>query len=267
MPIISDYHIHTPLCGHAEGRLEEFAEQALARGLTEIGFSDHAPMVSHRDPTVTMDFDELPKYHKMVENLRAQCKGHLGVRLGIEADFIPGFEEKTEAILKGYPYDYVIGSVHYLDRWAFDSPKGMNVWEQAEVNDVYHRYYDHLRQSAQSGLFDIMAHVELVKKFGHRATEDMTDEIQNTAEVFKETGVVIEINTSGLRKAAQEIYPSLPALIIYCQKGVPVTFASDAHRPAEVAWEFEKAHALAQQAGYREYVLFKDRRIAKIQPL
>ncbi len=267
MSIISDYHMHTPLCGHARGRPEEFADQALSRGLREIGFSDHAPLVSHRAPEITMDFCELPQYHRMIEDVRRQFAGRLTVKIGIEADFVPGFEDQTRAILAGYPYDYVIGSVHYLGQWAFDSPEGMQVWDKAEVNEVYHRYYDHLRQSARSGLFDIMAHVDLVKKFGHRASEDMTAEIRQTASVFKEAGVVIEINTSGLRKAAQEIYPTPAALKIYREAGVPLTFGSDAHRPQEVAWEFDQARLLALEAGYREYVLFRNRDIERTVPL
>src|SRR5689334_8369435 len=115
---ISDYHMHTPLCGHAIGKPEEYAHQAIKVGLKEIGFSDHARLVYHIDPKITMSFDQLPLYHKMIENVRKLNESKLTIKVGIEADFIPGFEDKTKAIFKGYDYDYVIGSVHFINRWG-----------------------------------------------------------------------------------------------------------------------------------------------------
>lgn len=260
IPIV-DYHMHTPLCGHARGQLREYAQCAIDLGLKEIGFSDHAPLVCHEDPSITMSVDELPKYHEMVEDIQAEFKNQLSIRIGIEADFIPGYEDKTKAILEGYPYDYVIGSVHFIQDWAFDNPKQIHVWKVANTDEVYMQYHDYLRQSAESGMFDIMAHVDLVKKFGHRPKTDLTNEIEKTAEVFKDTGMVIEINTSGLRKPVKEIYPSLDVLSIYSKVGVPLIFGSDAHRPEEVGRDFDKAVSLAKAAGYTEYVLFKKRKI------
>lgn len=260
IPIV-DYHMHTPLCGHAEGLPEEYAAHALQIGLEEIGFSDHAPFVVKELPGITMKREELPAYHRMIEEAREQFKGRLTILLGIEADFIPGYEDKTKAILEAYPYDYVIGSVHFIKDWGFDNPEEREKWKEQDVSDVYRDYHDLLRQAARSGLFDIMAHVDLVKKFGHRPTGDLTDDLRQTAKVFKDAGVVIEINTSGLRKPVGEIYPSLPNLKIYCQEGVPLTFGSDAHKPEEVGWDYGKAADLARQAGYKEYVMFKGRKI------
>ena len=101
------------------------------------------------------------------------------------------------------------------------------------------------------------------KKFGNKATEDLTDEVKKTAQVFKESGVAIEINTSGLRKTCQEMYPSFWNLKIYCEAGVPLTFGSDAHDPMDVGKDFETAVQLAQEAGYKEYVLFNDRKVER----
>jgi len=264
---ISDYHIHTYLCGHADGKPEEYVQKAIDLGLEEVGFSDHAPLVSHRDPTITMDFDELPIYQKMLEDVREKFKEKIKVKIGIEADYIPGYEQKTKEILNSYPYDFVIGSVHFIKNWAFDNPREKKGWQEANTDFIYRQYYECLRESAKSGMFDIMAHVDLVKKFGHRPTSDMADEIEKTAKVFKETGVVIEINTSGLRKPVEEIYPSLSALSIYCKFGIPVTFGSDAHRASEVGMDFDKALYLVKAAGYQEYVLFEKRKISKKLPL
>ena len=260
---ISDYHMHTPLCGHAVGEPREYAQTAVKVGLEEIGFSDHAPLVSHEDPKITMSIKQLPTYYKMMEKVQVEFKDKLRIKVGIEADFIPGLEAKTKKILDDYKYDYVIGSVHFIKNWGFDDPDTRETWDEIDVNRVYRDYYDLLRQSAQSKLFDIMGHVDLVKKFGHRASEDMTDEVTKTAKVFKDSGVVVEINTAGLRKTCKEMYPSLNCLKIYCKTGVPLTFGSDSHDPNDVGRDFKAAVELAKQSGYKEYVLFKQRKIEK----
>ncbi|MBF0484306.1 MAG: histidinol-phosphatase HisJ [Candidatus Omnitrophica bacterium] len=260
--IKSDYHIHTSLCGHADGEPSEYAEQALKMGLTEIGFSDHAPLVALNDPSVSMQLDQLPRYHKMIADVIQAYKGKLNIKIGIEADFFPGYEDKTREILNAYPYDYVLGSVHYMEKWGFDDPIQRQIWDEKDVNEVYREYYQLLRASAQSKLFDIIAHVDLVKKFGHRPSQNLTDEVIKTASVFKDTGVAIEINTSGLRKPAKEIYPALWTLEIYAKAGVPIVFGSDSHSPDQVGKDFDKAAALAIKAGYKEYLIFEKRQIA-----
>jgi len=261
MKPICDYHMHTPLCGHAVGFPAEYAKKAIEVGLEEIGFSDHAPFVHMVDPRVTMDISQLHEYYKMIENVREQFKNELRIKVAIEADFIPGYEDKTKAILEDYPYDYVIGSVHFIKDWGFDDPSQRNKWDESDVNQVYRDYFDLLRQAAQSGLYDIMAHVDLVKKFGNYPTENMLDEVKKCAAVFKETGVAVEINTSGWRKPCAEVYPAFEHMKIYASSGIPLTFGSDAHDPQDVGKDFEKASQMAKDAGYLEYVLFKNRAI------
>ena len=264
MKIIGDYHMHTPLCGHAVGLPSEYAQHAIKMGLKEIGFSDHAPLLSHSDPKITMNQEQLAFYHAMIEQIKKFYAKKLTIKIGIEADFLPGYEEKTKALLSAYPYDFIIGSVHFIGRWGFDDPAEREGWSTHSVNEVYREYYELLRQSARARLFDVMAHVDLVKKFGHRPTEDMTNEIEKTARVFKETGMVIEINTSGLRKLVKEMYPSLECLKIYQSVGVSLTFGSDAHDPKHVGKDFDKGVALAKKAGYKKYVIFKKRKIERV---
>lgn len=260
---ISDYHMHTPLCGHAVGEPHEYVDHALKAGLREVGFSDHAPLISHEDPKVTMSFRQLPQYHRMMEDVQTKYRGKLLVKIALESDFLVGYEEQTRAMLQAYPYDYVIGSVHFIKQWGFDNPDEQDQWKSKDINQVYRFYYELLRKSAESRLFDIMGHVDLVKKFGHRSGEDMTDEITKTADVFKQSGVAIEVNTAGLRKPVKEIYPSLHALKIYRKAGVPLTFGSDAHDPKDVGRDFDKGVELAKAAGYKEYILFKQRKIER----
>lgn len=261
-PVV-DYHMHTPLCGHAAGEPREYAVRALEAGLSEIGFSDHAPLVAYQDPTIAMRRDQLPQYHQMIEDVGQQFASKLTIKIALEADFIVGYENQTREMLAGYPYDYVIGSVHFIGDWGFDNPHQLTLWDGKNIDEIYRQYYKLLRLSAQTKLFDIMGHVDLVKKFGHRPKSDMTTEIMVTAEVFKSAGVAVEINTAGLRKPVHEMYPSLEALRIYCQQGVPLTFGSDAHDPKDVGAAFDQAAQLALAAGYTEYVTFKQRKIER----
>jgi histidinol-phosphatase (PHP family) len=259
----ADYHMHTPLCGHAVGAPEEYVAQAVKIGLKEIGFSDHAPMVHKRMPGITMDFDEVSKYHAMIEDVRKRFASSISIKIALESDFLPGYESRTKSIIDSYPYDYIIGSVHFIDDWAFDDPAEREYWKKHEVDEVYRKYYALLRQSAKTGYFQIIGHCDLPKKFGARPTADLTDDIRETAKVFKQTGVAIEINTAGLRKPIAEMYPAPNCLKIYHDAGVPLTFGSDAHDPKDVGKDFDKAVALAQWAGYSEYLVFKNRRIEK----
>lgn len=258
--------MHTPLCGHAVGEPAAYVEQALKVGLAEVGFSDHAPLVAFEDPRYTMNRAQLPLYHEMIAEVRKKYPAFT-IKLGIEADFIPGFEDKTKAVLDAFPYDFVIGSIHFIDSWAFDDPDQKTRWRDKDIDAVYRDYYKLLRQSAASGLYDIMGHVDLVKKFGHRAEADLSNEIEDTARVFKKAGVCVEINTSGLRKPVKEIYPSPAVLKIYQRTGVPITFSSDSHEPGDVGRDYDKAAQLAREAGYKDYLVFKNRKVERTEPL
>jgi len=259
----ADYHMHTPLCGHAVGEPEEYVRQAIKIGLKEIGFSDHAPMVHKPMPKVTMSFEQLPKYNAMIEDARRRFGSQISIKIALEADFMPGYESKTKAMINSYPYDYIIGSVHFIDDWAFDDPACHEYWKIHDVDEVYLKYYALLRQSAKTGFYQIIGHCDLPKKFGARPTIDLTDEIKATAKVFKETGVAVEINTAGLRKPVAEMYPAPNCLKIYHDAGVPLTFGSDAHDNKDVGQFFDQAVDFAKSVGYTDYLIFKNRQIEK----
>ncbi len=262
MKPLVDYHLHTELCGHATGKVGDYVRTAIRRGLKEIGFADHAPLLLPQRKRYTMFVRQLPLYRRWIEALQKEFP-QLRIRIGLEADYIPGFEKRMKVLLSGYPYDYLIGSVHFIKGWAFDDPDLKKRWEKHQIDKVYRDYYKLLRMAARSGLFDIMGHVDLVKKFGHRPSGDLGQEVRKTAKVFKEYGMVVEINSSGLRKPVAEIYPSLEALRTYRKAGVPITFSSDAHSPKEVGADFDQARRLALAAGYRDYVTFEKRKIKK----
>ena len=254
-----DYHIHTKRCGHARGEMEQYVERALETGLEEIGFSDHLPFFHKRDPGYTMALEELPGYVEDVERMRGQHP-RLRIKLGVEADYFPGQEKETEKALEAHPFDFVLGSVHFIDGWGFDMPEEEKNWRGKDVDQIYRDYFKLLRQAAQTGLFDIIGHTDLVKKFGHRPAQHLEEEIEKTAAVFKESGLTVEINTSGLRRPVREIYPAMEILKVYHHYNIPIVFGSDAHAPEEVGEDFDKAVAYAKEAGYSRALIYERRK-------
>lgn len=259
---LTDYHVHTPRCGHATGRMEEYVEAAIAAGLAEIGFSDHLPMYwlppERRDRSVAMAMEELEEYVADVLRLRERYP-EIPIRLGVEADYIPGREEDLARLLEPYPWDYVIGSVHFIGDWGFDNPAEVRRFAEWNLSDLYARFFALEIQAARSGLFDIMAHIDLVKKFGHRPETDLRPVYREVAAALAQAGVAVELSTAGLRKPVGEVYPHPDLLAECCRHGVPIVINSDAHSPEEVAWGFADALALARAVGYRQVVRFSRR--------
>lgn len=253
-----DYHMHTVRCGHAEGRLEDYAARALELGLLEIGFSDHLPLLHMRDETLSMEVDELPLYVREVEELRSRFRG-LPIRLGIEVDYLPETAGRLRTLLDAHPFDYIMGSLHFVDGWAFDDPRNLGGYEGRDLFALWERYFDLLGEAAESGLFDILAHPDLVKKFGFRPDADVRHLYENCLDRMAGSGMVVEVNTAGLRKPVREMYPGEDFLRLCRERGVHVTLGSDAHHPAEVGSGFEEALYLLQRVGYEELVVFSGR--------
>jgi histidinol-phosphatase (PHP family) len=263
LPLV-DYHVHTARCGHASGAMERYVEHAIAAGLTELGFSDHLFMYwlppDRRDPELGMAEWEHDFYIEDVERCRRRYASDITIRLATEADFIPGHEAELEAILRRYDWDYVIGSVHFVDDWGFDDARYLSGFDAWDVDALYARYFDLVGASAETGLFDTIGHADLVKKFGHRPTEDQSEPYARLAARFSKTGVCVEVNTAGLRKPVGEMYPH-PDLLRACRvAGVQTTVGSDAHAPNEVAADLATAAQLMRQVGYETFVKYAGRR-------
>lgn len=257
-----DYHIHTYRCGHAVGSMEEYVQRAIALGLREIGFSDHLHLYflprEQRDPTLAMAEEELPEYVDSVLQLRRQYP-QIPIRLGVEADYFPSHEDALARILEPYPWDYVYGSVHFIGGWGFDDPKHIDRYADWDIDELYRTYFDLVRGAAATGLFDIIGHLDVVKKFGHRPAADPAGLFTAVAAALRDAGVCIEVSTAGLRKPVGEIYPG-PALLAECAcQGVPASLGSDAHQPSEVGIDFDRALEALGAAGYREINAFQRR--------
>jgi histidinol-phosphatase (PHP family) len=248
--------------------MERYVEQAIESGVTELGFSDHLFMYwltsEHRDPELGMAEWEHDFYIEDVERCRARYASDITIRLSTEADFIPGHEHTLENILRGYDWDYVIGSVHFIGAWGFDDSRYLAGYAEWNIDDLYARYFDLVGASAETGLFDSIGHCDLVKKFGHRPGCDQSSNYAALAARLAATGACVEVNTAGLRKPVGEMYPH-PDLLRACHDaGVPVTLGSDAHAPTEVAADLASACDLMRRAGYSDFVAFERRQRRRI---
>lgn len=267
MASLVDYHVHTTRCGHAEGAMEQYVERAIDLGLREIGFSDHLYLyflpAGQRDPSLAMSEEQLPEYVESVLRLRDRYP-QIAIRLGIEADYVPGYEETLQWVLAPYPWDYVYGSVHFIGDWGFDDSRHIHRYAEWDVDDLYRHYFDLVKGAAATGLFDVMGHLDVIKKFGHRPRGDVNGLYAQVAEALGESGVAIEVSTAGLRKPVGEIYPG-PALLSECaRRGIPVSLGSDSHKPAEVGIHFDQALDALSAAGYSEIVRFESRQRSPI---
>ncbi len=257
LALLTDYHTHTPLCRHAEGHPRDYVAAARAAGLAEIGFSDHNPMPGPFDDW-RMDWAEFPRYLEMVAEAR-QSAGDFPVRLSLECDYLEGREDWLEKTRFLAPWDYLIGSVHYIaPGWDVDNPRHLSRWrEQGAVEEIWALYWRLYGKCVRSGFFEIGAHPDLAKKFGFRPAGDLRRYYEPVIQAFVDSGTVMEVSTAGLRKDVAEIYPSREMLELAFSAGVPIVINSDAHAPGEVGSDFALAVSLARSVGYMETVRFE----------
>jgi histidinol-phosphatase (PHP family) len=250
--VIVDYHMHLrdpeERVVHTVEAVERFVETAAARGVDEIGFSEHVYYFRQTLPVWDLPYQtercvyDLDAYVDAIVEAKRQG---LPVKLGLEVDYVGGRQDELAAALEPYPWDYLLGSVHWLDGLAVDLEPG--IWAEATVEEVWRRYFGALGELAASGHVDVLAHADLAKIFGRRP-----EQIEYPAL----NGVALEISTAGLHKPVGELYPD-PALLA---SHPPITFASDAHVPQNVGRDFDQALELARAAGYETVTVFEGRR-------
>ncbi len=253
-----DYHMHTPLCRHATGRPVEYAREAARQRIPEICFTDHFPAPDGYDSESRMTLEQFPDYDAMIAEA-ARVPGVV-VRFGIEADYYPGSSSFLERWLARQEFDLVLGSVHCLGRWGIDDENLIEMWDTADTEETWKEYFRLIGALADTGLYDVIGHLDLAKKFGFRPGADTVLEMAKpTLDKIAAAGMAIEVNTAGLRKPIGEIYPSASLLMLACERGIPITFGSDAHAPREVGHAFEQAVRWARAAGYTHSARYRRR--------
>lgn len=251
-----DSHAHTPLCRHATGTPTELALAAEAAGLAGITFTDHMPMPAWYDAPWRMRPDDLDRYVEMVHEAREALSGRVEVRLGLEADWHPGTERWLDQVLSAHPWDYVIGSVHYLGAWGFDNPEFTEEYTRRDLTTLYRDYYTLVEGAARSGYFDAIGHLDLPKKFGHLDPDGLA--ALAALDVIAARGLALDFNTAGWRKPVAEAYPAPDLVRAAVTRGIPFVLGSDAHAPAEVGFRFGDAWRELHDAGAR-LVTFRGR--------
>jgi histidinol-phosphatase (PHP family) len=279
--VLTDYHVHLrPDEAGTEAEryftpanADRYRETAAERGIEELGVSEHVYRFVQALDVWTHPFwrywahDDIDAYCSFVRE-------ETDLRLGIEADFLPGREDRMANLIDGRDWDYVIGSVHFLrddmvDLLGDPDWAEFDVWRSSDPDKVWARYFETLGEAARSGLFDILAHPDLVKVWGRGAPVpegDLRRFYERAMDGIAESDVAIEVSTAGLRKPVAELYPSAQLLEMCLEAGRPVALSSDAHLPDHLGHEYEQAVDWLRERGVAELAVF-DRRERRLEPL
>jgi histidinol-phosphatase (PHP family) len=255
-PLLYESHCHTPLCKHAFGEPEEYAAVALARGFKGITFTCHCPLPGGFSANVRMAPEQFDDYVAMIAATREAFAGRLDVRLGLESDYYPGVEPWLEELHSRVPLSHVLGSVHY------QVGDYRRLFYTGDVHSYQELYFEHLALSAESGLFDTLAHPDLIKNESPADWDfkRIRPHLERALDRIAETGVAMELNTSGVLKALPQMNPSPAQLSLMRERGIPVVIGADAHVPERVGDGYPEALRLLRQAGYGEVSYFLDRK-------
>lgn len=274
--MLTDYHVHLrededrapPERGaFTAENVDRYLAAAGEAGIEEIGCSEHVYRF-----TQALELWRHPFWEEQArDDLDAYCEfvRTTPLRLGLEVDFVPGAEDRTATLLDGRDFDYVIGSVHFVGDRAVDH-EGWDIWaEQGDPDSVWRRYFETLGEAARSGLFDILAHPDLVKMWGRAKPQPERDQrfyYEPAVEAIAETGVAVEVSTGGLRKPVAEIYPA-PELAAMCvDAGAAFALSSDAHMPSHIGHAYERAVSAMRSWGIEEIAVFEHRE-RRLEPL
>ncbi len=274
--MLSDYHLHlrsddldASAAEHfTAANAERYRRAASERGIAELGVSEHVYRFRQALEVWSHPFWQRSA-HDDLEDYCGFVREHTDLRLGIEADFVLGAEDRMANLLATGDFDYVIGSVHFLRDEAVDMDD-YSVWDSGRsVEEIWRRYFRTIGESAASGLFDVLAHPDLVKVWGRGRPlpeGDLRRYYELAIDGIAESGIAVEVSTAGLRKPVQEIYPA-PAFLEMClQAGAPVALSSDAHRPQDVGAGYGQALELLEQMGVGELCVF-EKRVRRLEPI
>ncbi len=255
-----DYHLHGNFCGHGTGDLEDYVREALKKGIREIGFSAHLPKVTAPDPYHAMLEEDLPRYVEKVNSLAEKYDGEIVIKLGIEADYFEGYEDRTRSLVESYPFDYVIGSLHFIGDWHFTSRAGLPRYREEDPDEVFPVYFELLEKMILSGIFDVVGHPDALKRSFFIPTIPLEPCYRKVTSAIKKMDMAAEVNSAGLRRDAGSIYPSRGFLSVLIEEGVPLTLGSDAHSPEDVGRDLDVALKTIVEEGGGEIALFDKRK-------
>ncbi len=245
-----------------------FAASASTHGVEEIVITEHVYHFTQAKEIVDRPWSDEKCFYDMdeyVDLLQSARREGLPIKTGIEMDYIEGREPVIERIVQDYPWDFVLGSVHWIGDWGFDLASMADEWDRRSVDQAYRDYFRLLGQAVQTGCFDSMSHPDLIKVMGHMPEGDVTDLYEGFAEqVSGQAGLCVEISSAGLRKPVGRLYPERPLLAACARRGISITTASDAHVVEDIGRDFDQVRDLAGSCGYREAMSFDRRRATPV---
>jgi histidinol-phosphatase (PHP family) len=266
--MIADYHVHTPYCGHAKGKIIDYVNAAIAAGLHEIGFSDHlgryylTKSQKARYWDWGMDERDLPRYVAELLDLRELFRDRISIKIGVEIDYVEGAEELVGPIVSKYPFDYLLGSVHCLPQLGWQHLA--HFAKAADTSVIYKEYFRVTRAALKSGLFQVLAHPDFIWRnvYWPRDEKMPFEEIAALVQCAAETGCAVEINVNAFRWS-QDNHPDCgdPFNLLLDRisaLGVPVSIGSDAHDPAMVGKFFEEIIGILRKKGISSFMNFTD---------
>jgi histidinol-phosphatase (PHP family) len=263
------------------GHIEAYVEQAATNGLDEVGFTEHLYRCVEAAPVLGQFWADEPRRDLAADtesmfkaDLSLSLEGYveavvaakdrgLPVKLGLEVDFFPETIDAVVELLDPYPWDFLIGAVHWVGGWSVDYDISAYEFTRRGVRRAYEDYFELETQLAASGVVDVLAHVDVVKLFGHVLPEPPRDLYAEVVRAAAESGTAVELSSAGLHKPVAEAYPSLPFLEMFHGAGVPITLASDAHVPKDCGRDADRLIEIARSVGYDEYVVFEQRKPAR----
>jgi histidinol-phosphatase (PHP family) len=253
-----DYHIHTKLCKHASGEVYQYVENCINAGIKEMAFTDHIPLPRNFDSSHRMGYHEMDIYCNWIDEARNRYP-EIKIRLGVEADYYEGFEDFISEFTQKFELDLVIMSIHFIKHWPGDNWILNYSFPHKTQNDIYEDYLAVLINGIQTGLFDVLGHVDLIKKPGDSLVKVIPDKVEKLLFEIKKNKIAIEINTSGFRREVCEPYPGFDWFPYIKKYELPITIGSDAHNPEQVALEFEFVYSQIEKYGIDKLVSFEKR--------
>jgi len=249
--MLQDYHVHALAHGefsYTYDWLKAFVIKAQEQGIRELGFSEHDEYLNQ------IDYDIFRKLKDKFPDMN--------IKLGLEVDYIPGREDYIREISSKYDFDYLIGSVHYINGWGFDHPDFRYLFNEKDIDEVYHSYFNLVNGAIESGLFDLVGHLDLIKIWGHRPLRyNLLYYLEPLFINIKKQNMAVEINSAGLRKPVKEIYPAPKIVDLIISQGIPVTLGSDAHHPSQLGEGLHLVRNILKRAGCTCLATFAKRQL------
>ncbi len=270
-----DYHLHTLFCNHAVGGMERYVQRAVDLGLREICFLDHLTIrpACHSEtregrktePGLSMTPEEIPHYYHAVQILKQHHKKEIRIKSGLEIDFNPNFTDIYQDIVDTYAFDVIAVSLHFPNGLDIVTHRSDWRYGEGDTDEIYALYFEQLQKMLEYDYYDVICHLDLIKKFGRKPVRSFEKECDHILQIIKDKGKTIEVNTSGYDHPARDIYPSLGILQKCYQHGISITMGSDAHRPMNVGRHYERVLPILLSMGYRQLAIFTKRQRTEMQ--